>query len=96
MKKEWNYGQAGMTTKEELVPKIIGLLVSRLEERGEGGELPQQLDGTTPLIGGQSPIDSLDLATIVIEMEELTGRDPFRDGFSEFRTVGDLAKLFTG
>ena len=85
-----------METKEELVAKIIDLLFDRLREKGYKGILPNQRDGDTPLTGGELPIDSLDLATIVIEMQERTGRDPFESGFSEFRTVGELATLFVG
>ncbi len=39
-------------------------------------------------------IDSLGLAEIVIALEERTGRDPFVDGFREFRTVAELAELY--
>jgi hypothetical protein len=39
-------------------------------------------------------IDSLDLAMLVREMEERVGHDPFQDGFIDFRTAGELAKLY--
>jgi acyl carrier protein len=41
------------------------------------------------------PIDSLDLAQIVLDLQSLTGRDPFEAGFIEFRTAGELASLFS-
>jgi len=47
------------------------------------------------LLDGALPIDSLDLAQIVLELQSLTGRDPFESGFIEFRTVGELASLFS-
>lgn len=47
-----------------------------------------------PLLGDSSPIDSLDLAQIVVELQSRTGLDPFQAGFIEFRTAGELASLF--
>ncbi len=58
------------------------------------GERERELGPKTVLLGGDLPLDSLDLAAIVIELEHAAGRDPFRDGFVEFRTIGDLAELF--
>jgi len=40
------------------------------------------------------PIDSLDLATLIVTLEEQTGREPFKAGFRMFTTVGELAALF--
>ncbi len=48
----------------------------------------------TALFEGALPIDSLDLAALVVELEIATGIEPFRDGLVDFRTVGDLAALF--
>lgn len=48
----------------------------------------------TELLGGELPIDSLDLAMLVREMEERVGFDPFQDGFIDFRTAGEMAKLY--
>lgn len=39
-------------------------------------------------------MDSLDLATLIVVLEEMTKRDPFRDGFKSFHTVGELAALY--
>ncbi len=47
------------------------------------------------LLDGSLPIDSLDLAEIVLELQSVTGSDPFELGFTEFRTVGELASLFS-
>jgi acyl carrier protein len=60
---------------------------------GKGAALPV-LDDQTLFLGGDLDIDSLDLATLVVTLEELTGKQPFREGFREFRTVGELARLF--
>jgi len=48
----------------------------------------------TVLLGSTLGIDSLDLAAIVVELSEVTGKDPFQDGFIEFRTVGELSDLY--
>jgi acyl carrier protein len=48
----------------------------------------------TPLFEGVLPIDSLDLAALVVELEVTTGVEPFRDGLVDFHTVGELAALF--
>lgn len=42
----------------------------------------------------ESSLDSLDLALVVIMLEEKTGKDPFAQGFILFRTVEELAKLY--
>lgn len=49
---------------------------------------------STSLFGGGLPIDSLDVASLVVELDEITGYDPFRAGFVEFRTAGELARLY--
>jgi acyl carrier protein len=59
------------------------------------GDARVTLHGDTELLDGALPIDSLDLAQIVLELQSLTGRDPFEAGFIEFRTVGELAALFS-
>jgi acyl carrier protein len=39
-------------------------------------------------------LDSLALAELLIILEGKTRKDPFADGFINFRTVGELAKLY--
>jgi len=48
----------------------------------------------TELLGGEVGIDSLDLAMLVRELEDVVGHDPFQNGFIEFRTAGELARLY--
>jgi len=54
-----------------------------------------EISDNTPLLGSSLGIDSLDLATIVVQLTEVTGKNPFQDGFIEFRTVGELARLYS-
>lgn len=60
----------------------------------ERGGTPVEMSGDTALLGGTVPIDSLDLATIVVELEAHFGVDPFKEGFIEFKTVDELAALY--
>ncbi len=52
------------------------------------------IEADTPLLDGPLDIDSLDLATLVVVLEEKTGLTPFANGFVLFHTAGELAKLF--
>lgn len=60
----------------------------------ERGGAPGEMSGDTALLGGAVPIDSLDLATIVVELEGQFGVDPFKEGFIEFKTIDELAALY--
>jgi acyl carrier protein len=65
--------------------------VRRCEERG----LPKSDVGEgTILLGDANGLDSVDLATLVFELQEATGEDPFEQGYVPFQTAGDLARLF--
>ena len=78
----------------EQIKSVISEIILRVVT-DRGGQLPA-LSGDTVLLGGEIPIDSLDLATIVVELESRLGTDPFKDGFIEFRTVDELAVLYAG
>ena len=54
------------------------------------------VEDDTPLLNGPLGIDSLDLAMLVVALEEKTGLKPFERGFVLFRTAGELARLFGG
>ncbi|WP_114861013.1 acyl carrier protein [Azospirillum brasilense] len=58
------------------------------------GETLPALGPDTRFLGGDLPIDSLDLATLLVVLEQRTGQDPFRAGFVQFNTVGELAALY--
>lgn len=78
-------------THSETVALIASIINRVLADKGEQ---PQSIGPDTIMLGGDLPIDSLDLAGIVVEIEAATGFDPFADGFIEFRTVSELAKLY--
>jgi acyl carrier protein len=70
----------------------INAIINRLlAEKGERGS---RITAGTVLLGGVAGVDSLDLALLVRELEDVVGRDPFHEGFVEFRTAEDLAKLY--
>lgn len=58
------------------------------------GAATGEINADTLLLNGPYDIDSLDLATLVVSLEERTGMTPFANGFVLFHTAGELAKLF--
>jgi acyl carrier protein len=78
-------------TEQAVLLKIQELVANILSQKG----LPAAPVGAgTELLGGGVGIDSLDLAMLVRDLEEAIGFDPFQNGFIEFRTAGELAKLY--
>jgi acyl carrier protein len=59
----------------------------------KGLKAPQLADDTV-LLGGALSIDSLDLAALVVHLTQISHKDPFAEGFIEFRTVGELVRLY--
>jgi acyl carrier protein len=75
--------------------EILGAIETQLANIMSSKGLPAPTITTeTQLLGGELGIDSLDLAVLVSELEGVIGHDPFRNGFIEFRTAGELAKLY--
>jgi acyl carrier protein len=75
---------------QDLIDIISCRAQSMLKDKG----LPAEAIGPDRALLGDVGLDSLDLAGIVVELQELTGADPFEAGFVEFRTVRELAALF--
>jgi len=71
--------------------EIVRILTETLKAKGR---TPENLREDTQLLGGMLPIDSLDLAGLVVNLTEATGKDPFANGFIVFRTIGELARLY--
>lgn len=78
-------------SEQELLD-LIKTVVDRIAA-SKGTTAPKILPGTA-LLGGGLPLDSLDLVTVVVELEQATGHDPFKDGLVDFRTAGELAQLY--
>lgn len=78
-------------TEQQALENIQQIVNRMLSDKG----LPTApIDVDTQLLGGEVRIDSLDLAMLVRELEDVAGHDPFAEGFIEFRTAGELAKLY--
>jgi len=76
--------------------EVLGKIEEVLGEMAAAkGAAKPRINATTLLLGGGLPIDSLDLAGLVVELELATGLDPFKNGFVEFRTAGELADLYS-
>jgi len=79
-----------MSTRE--ICDQIQTIVNRLLE--QKGQPSVTLTESSRFLGGGIPIDSLDLAVLVTELQTLTNKDPFAAGFRNFQTVGELAALY--
>ena len=78
-------------SEQELLD-LIKTVIDRIA--ASKGTTAPTISANTALLGGGLPIDSLDLATLVVELEQATGRDPFKSGLADFRTAGQLAELY--
>lgn len=80
-------------TQSEIEAFIVEQWKARVAEKGGDG---RAIGPATLLLQSSDGADSLDLAVLVSELETFTGRDPFSAGVPEFRTIGDLARLYAG
>ena len=53
------------------------------------------IDESTNLLA-DTEMDSLDLATLIVNLELIFEYDPFREGFKTFNTLGELTELYEG
>ncbi len=78
-------------SEKELLGKIQLIVTEMLLRKGHA---PVEFDAQAELLSRESGIDSLDLALLVRELQRITGKDPFRNGFVPFRDAGELARLY--
>jgi acyl carrier protein len=76
---------------DEALKTVKGVICTVIREQGG---TPPEITESTVLLGGELPIDSLDLGVIVIELQQRFSYDPFKDGIVDFRTVGELTGLY--
>jgi acyl carrier protein len=87
-------------TRPEVLTIILAALREQLEFSGEPTDGPLTED--TPLMGGDAPIDSLGLVTVIVEVEQrlqddhgvsviLADERAMSQYYSPFRTAGTLA-----
>lgn len=60
----------------------------------EKGEILPEIGRDSVFLGSDLPVDSLDLATLLVVLERKLGVDPFRAGFRRFTTAGELADIY--
>ncbi len=78
-----------------MTDSILALIAEELARiAADKGESLPPIGPESVFLGGDLPIDSLDLATLLVVLEQRTGQDPFRAGFIQFNTVGELAALY--
>ncbi|MDC7676552.1 acyl carrier protein [Asticcacaulis sp. ZE23SCel15] len=78
-------------TEDQIYAAIVEIISQTLDDKGL--DVPE-ITPETEVLGDELGIDSLDLATLVSELEKKIGFDPFAKGFIEFKTVGELTKLY--
>jgi acyl carrier protein len=76
---------------EQLTQHIENAINELLRQRGLEAI---RVSANSRFLSDEVPIDSLDLAVLVTELQRVTGNDPFQAGFRNFRTVGELANLY--
>jgi acyl carrier protein len=80
-----------MPSKEEVGKTIMEAIRKTLAAKGLK---PPALTLSTP-IDGSLGLDSLDWASVIVRLEEMTGVDPFEKPVErELRTVDDLTSLY--
>ena len=77
-------------TQSEIEAFIIVQWKARIAEKG--GDT--SAIGPSTVLLQSSGADSLDLAILVSQLEECTGRDPFASAAPEFQTIRDLARHY--
>lgn len=72
------------------------LVITTIQEvMAENQRLETALTPQTNILADTS-LDSLDLAIVIVKLEQKTGKDPFKEGYIYFSTVEELAKMYGG
>lgn len=83
----------GMKSEESDVNDfIIGQIETLLMQKNA---VHTSVQGSTHILA-ETELDSLDLATLLVNLEMHFGFDPFREGFIQFQTVSELIALYEG
>jgi acyl carrier protein len=86
-----NRGKSEFTMSEQEVLQEIKKIIGTIAV-SKGLPAPKVEPETILLT--ELPIDSLDLAAVLGELQQITNYDPFKAGFINFRTAGELARLY--
>lgn len=74
------------------VSQIQSIICAELRSKGIKTEI--QIDEDFVFLDGHGLVDSLDIAVIVTTLSERLNKDPFAEGFINFRTIRDLANIY--
>ena len=75
--------------------EIEAFIIDHWKQRAlENGCDIGNVDASMDLMQTSGNTDSLELAVLVSELEQHTGKDPFASSIPEFRTISDLARLY--
>ena len=75
--------------------RLEGLIIAELAAIvAEKGETLPAVGSSAVFLGSGLPVDSLDLAPLLVVLEQKLKVDPFRRGLRLFSTVGELAALY--
>lgn len=84
-----------MTAPAPVIDDMLSLIAAELAlVVAEKGEALPRITSDSVFLGGGLPVDSLDLATLLVVLERKLGVDPFREGFRQFTTAGELATIY--
>ena len=79
-----------MNSEIDVRAAIISAINKVRHDSGRGKISPQDDD----LLAGEIGLDSLDLAVLVVTLEQQLGVDPFREGSQTARTLGELISVY--
>ncbi len=79
-----------MNKDTDLRRQIVAVVNKILSDSGRPTCQPTDQDTLTSDLG----LDSLDLAVLVVTLEQQLGVDPFRDGSAPVHTLGDLIDVY--
>lgn len=77
-------------SEQELLQQIERIIGTIAISKG----LPTPKVESSTILLMELPIDSLDLAAVLGELQLMTNYDPFEAGFINFQTAGELARLY--
>lgn len=79
-----------MSDKSNVLENISAVINQILQQNGAQAVTFNSEDALVGTLG----LDSMDLAVLVVELEQRLGLDPFREGQGAVRTVGELADVY--
>ncbi len=73
---------------------ITEVVIETIREVMNQNDLEESTLTAETSILSDTSLDSLALAEVIVHLELKTQKDPFAGGFTNFRTIGELARLY--